>query len=248
MKNRITSDFADNLSDLIKESGKTLHELSSENEIGISTGALSKYQNDAAEPGITALDKISEYFEVSYDFLLGKSRNRSRENVNIGEYLGLCDKAIQQIHDYYATYQSNSFNVKFLNKFLENKSFKELLNSFGMIFTNYASLQFSKDESWLQHKADEEIEDSKRNYGMIVAEREGAYQEIKNNEITSEDLASAQSLIKENIISATSKNYRFSMWQSQEILKTLIQEIIQEAYSDYQEGSERVGQHNEETE
>ena len=38
---------------------------------------------------------ISEYFDVSIDFLLGKSFNRKVKNVNIGKRTGLKDEAIK---------------------------------------------------------------------------------------------------------------------------------------------------------
>lgn len=50
-----TMAFADNLDDLIKESGKDIRTLSK--EIGISTGALSNYRSDGAEPGINNLKR-----------------------------------------------------------------------------------------------------------------------------------------------------------------------------------------------
>ena len=49
--------FADNLQDLIAESGKPLNQLAK--EIGISAGALSNYQNDSAAAGMEAIDRKS---------------------------------------------------------------------------------------------------------------------------------------------------------------------------------------------
>jgi transcriptional regulator with XRE-family HTH domain len=95
MKNAVTSIFADRLQDLIAESGKTINELSSPDEIGISSGSLSKYQNDVAEPGITALVKLADYFNVSFDYLLGKSDCKHRENIDIREETMLSEKAIE---------------------------------------------------------------------------------------------------------------------------------------------------------
>jgi len=61
--------FADKMVDLIGDSGESLNSLST--EIGISSAVLSKYQNANAEAGIGKLVKISEYFNVSCDYLLG---------------------------------------------------------------------------------------------------------------------------------------------------------------------------------
>ena len=70
-----TKCFADRLQDLIADSGKDMKTLAS--EIGISSGALSKYQNDNSEPGITALAKIAQYFGVTADYLVGMSDNKN---------------------------------------------------------------------------------------------------------------------------------------------------------------------------
>ncbi len=92
-----TKVFADRLSDLIvtakKKDGKDIRTL--EKEIGISRAALSKYQNDEAEPGINAIKKIADYFSVSVDWLLGISNNRILENQDIGKRFGLSDEAIR---------------------------------------------------------------------------------------------------------------------------------------------------------
>lgn len=83
MGTETTMIFADRLQDLISASEKSIKELAA--EIGISSGALSKYQNDAAEPGIDALKKIADYFGVSPNWLLGVSEfpnEKMREEAN----------------------------------------------------------------------------------------------------------------------------------------------------------------------
>ena len=53
----INGGIADRLQDLISESGLKIKPLAE--KIGISTGALSNYQNDAATPGADAIPKIT---------------------------------------------------------------------------------------------------------------------------------------------------------------------------------------------
>ncbi|MFT9078200.1 helix-turn-helix domain-containing protein [Ethanoligenens sp.] len=70
----VSKAFSQKLSALIEDkrkSGMGIREIA--NRVGISTGALSKYQNDAAAPDINALWKISQFFNVSTDYLLGLS-------------------------------------------------------------------------------------------------------------------------------------------------------------------------------
>lgn len=100
MSSNITKAFADNLSDLISDSGKTLKELAS--EIGVSPAILSKYQNDFAEAGIDNAAKIANYFHVSLDWLIGRTTVRS-PNVTIKKvcaYTGLSEKAVEFFHNW----------------------------------------------------------------------------------------------------------------------------------------------------
>lgn len=71
----VTKIFADNLGDLIAGSKKSIRELSE--ELDISTGSLSKYQNDSSVASINALAKIAKYFNVSADWLLGLSTEKT---------------------------------------------------------------------------------------------------------------------------------------------------------------------------
>ena len=89
--------FADNLSDVIYESGKSIREISE--ETGISTGMLSKYQNDVAEAGIDKLAKLADYFHVSTDWLLGRTDVRSpdAELQGICNYLTLSEGAVDAL-------------------------------------------------------------------------------------------------------------------------------------------------------
>ena len=89
--------FADNLSDVINESGKSIREISE--GTGISTGMLSKYQNDVAEAGIDKLAKLADYFNVSTDWLLGRTRVRSpdAEKQAVCNYLTLSEGAVDAL-------------------------------------------------------------------------------------------------------------------------------------------------------
>ena len=107
-----TKCLADRLQDLIANSGKDGKSLAA--EIGISSGALSKYQNDGAEAGITAIYKIAKHFGVTADYLIGLSNNMKPENTDVGDRLGLSDKAIETLSELNTIVQ-NPPNTPFLN-------------------------------------------------------------------------------------------------------------------------------------
>lgn len=79
MSSEITSKFSERLNFCV--SCKSCKELLSMSQIAegirIEKGSLSKYMNEQAEPGITALFKIADYFNVTTDFLLGVPKYHS---------------------------------------------------------------------------------------------------------------------------------------------------------------------------
>ena len=84
-----TKMFADNLSDLIQEDGGKIKELAA--KIGLSAGVLSIYQNDSAQPSLSALCAIADYFKVPIDWLVGRStvKDPKAAGGEVCEYLGL---------------------------------------------------------------------------------------------------------------------------------------------------------------
>lgn len=122
MKNGTISTFATKLQVLIAKSGKKLNTLSE--EIGISSGALSNYQNGNAEPGLCALKKISDYFDVSLDYLFGKARCKKPKNEEISKRFGLTEKAIMNLEKAKQTDESvQSELLTILNLLLEEEEF-----------------------------------------------------------------------------------------------------------------------------
>lgn len=70
-RNDFTDRFLDLLNDKMKETGMTLADIAKKS--GVSKPALSNYQNDTQKPGFVALNKIATYFNVSLDYLAGRT-------------------------------------------------------------------------------------------------------------------------------------------------------------------------------
>lgn len=68
--------------------------------MGISRGSVSYYENGERTPDIEVLDKVSRYFDVSVEYLLGYINTRKEENRAIGNELGLSDEAIEVLKYY----------------------------------------------------------------------------------------------------------------------------------------------------
>lgn len=71
--------FSIRFAKLKEESGKTLKELSSKDELGVSVSNLSYYMN-GREPNYDTLCKIADYFGVTTDYLVGRSDIRTLED------------------------------------------------------------------------------------------------------------------------------------------------------------------------
>lgn len=62
--------FATRLRDLREEAGLSMMELA--REIGVSDAAVCKWENGLAEPKLSYIIRLAEYFDCSTDYLIGK--------------------------------------------------------------------------------------------------------------------------------------------------------------------------------
>ena len=112
----MNSDFSRCLSLLRQEKG--VSQRAAAKELGISQALLSHYENGIREPGLAFVTKACDYYNVSADFLLG--RTLSRDGTTIGA---------EELYDY-STEKDNVLHgsiMATLNK-------KLLVNSVGMLF------------------------------------------------------------------------------------------------------------------
>ena len=75
--------FGDILKKLRKDKNLTQDELAQ--KINSSRSNIANYENGKNMPSVEILQKLSELFDVSTDYLLGKSDQRNPEKVNIEE-------------------------------------------------------------------------------------------------------------------------------------------------------------------
>lgn len=132
-----TKAFADHLQELIAGSRKSMKELA--RDINISSGALSKYQNDGAEAGIDALVKIALRFDVSTDWLLGLSdvSKPDAEIQGICAKTGLTEKVVDLIVSLNEVFieqdGSKSMELRALNTLLGEWGALRILHQMGHI-------------------------------------------------------------------------------------------------------------------
>ncbi len=80
--------FSDRLKQLRNEYDLTLEEVSK--KVGVHLSTIGSYENGTRTPDINMLQKLSALFDVTTDYLLGKSNERN-ENYAVASYSGIRD-------------------------------------------------------------------------------------------------------------------------------------------------------------
>ena len=130
----ISKIFADNISILVAEKKETsgLNQNEIAREMGVSDGSLSGWCSDEKTITIDSLAKVSAYFGVSVDWLLGLNENRSPDVEKLSEckYTGLNEEAVDAImfDRTHCDYDGNRYSA-FLNSLLVNTNFRYLLSA-----------------------------------------------------------------------------------------------------------------------
>lgn len=109
--------FAERLKGLREAAGLSQAELAE--QLGVSRGSISFYENCDRVPDIVFLNRASEFFAVGTNFLLGGTENLNPANEEIGTFLGLSDKAISNI--------SESDFQEALSAIIEHEEFENLM-------------------------------------------------------------------------------------------------------------------------
>lgn len=132
-KKEIDGNFAKLLSELLQKvkTEKGIIQDDVAKAIGVSRQALGKWANGETVPDILDLKKLAIYFDVSADYLLGLTDNKTLDITvkAICEYTGLSEDAIEELHF--------TFDSIFHQKFFEFKDYehdiKELLKTLSWL-------------------------------------------------------------------------------------------------------------------
>ena len=142
VRTETTKIFSERLDDLVKQKIKTgLKQKEIAAQLHVSSGGLSEWCSDNATPPIDVLPKLSEYFNVSADWLLGLSdaTSRNEDIQGIHNKTGLSQSMISKlIID--KTVEDNEY-VNVLNHIVEN----DLFSDFAALASTY--LQIQKDST-----------------------------------------------------------------------------------------------------
>lgn len=118
--------FNDRLRQLREERRQTQREGAI--KLGIDPAKYNKWENGVNRPDYETLFMLSDYYNVTIDYLLGYSNTRSKDPTNavIGHATGLTDKAIKVLNLHYSMDMDNTYTDT-INLLLENDSLIQLI-------------------------------------------------------------------------------------------------------------------------
>ena len=110
---------------------------------GISRTSIVAYENGTSIPDLEKLYKLSEYYEVSCDYLLGKDIGTTHELNDICKKTGLTETSVKKLYKYVNDKNDNKYcAILAINKILESNS-----SDFLLTFSKYLSLPFDLTEN-----------------------------------------------------------------------------------------------------
>lgn len=152
----VSERFAKRLKDIREAAGLTQDQLAK--ELKVSRGAISYYEKAERTPDIEFLDKVSDYFGLPLDFLLGYTDNFKAEYQYMAETLGLSDEACSEL-------DGDPYLGKIISLIFKHKNFLSIKRTYQELIDNYKNFDYSKLEyiSFLLTKLlDQAIQDSLR--------------------------------------------------------------------------------------
>lgn len=148
--------FGERLRSLRLESEMSQESLSK--ELNISQSALGYYENCGRTPDIEFLEKVSNYFNVSVDYLLGHSQAKTVKSdvKSICDYTGLSEKSVDFLHtllEHIKDKENHEYIFEAINLlFSSGENSKDFIkNLVGYIYSAYRSeffvRKFENDEA-----------------------------------------------------------------------------------------------------
>lgn len=137
--------------------------------IGVTRQTVSQYVNGISEPGYDALVKIADYFDVSLDYLLGRSEVKTTDICiqTICEKTGLSEESIGLLRSF--TRPTDDTFYYFYSRYIDDSSYAfELVNEFidfalsshkeyGLPFDGYLTFRQQNDQHRKNAKKWEQI-------------------------------------------------------------------------------------------
>ena len=199
--------------------------------VGISRQAVAQWKDGKTIPDAYNFQKVSEFFGVPYDYMLGKSDSRVHENMLLAENLGLSDGAIAAIRDMRVGEPTDA-DDKYISR-------AEIVSNI------LESPQFQTAIGYLRE--------------AVLAHRDFSERSVydeSGNDYTALGMGAEDRIIAANIgksIIGTDKMAVFCLYQAADAFRSIIEKIPEEKYLEqiglkHRKGAGRDGEHTSEEE
>lgn len=141
--------FPTRLRDLLSTPGETQGKLA--DAIGVQRQSIGQWKDGITSPDINAFNKIANYYNVSADYLLGRTTEKSPDIdvQSIHEKTGLSEEAINTLITLNGIYlyESGHASINALSKLLENEDFWLLLSDISWLEIDYINKLLYEEET-----------------------------------------------------------------------------------------------------
>lgn len=174
--------FPKALRELMNETNTTQPMLA--DSIGVTRQTISLYCTGQSTPDIEVFVKIADYFNVSFDYLLGKSEAKKRENIDIYERTGLSDESVIILEEIWRKKESFYPLTRAIDELIKNKGLIEMVSDYlftQMVESEAFSLMYTEkdyDGTYTDVVKQYEFNDEKHK-GIILFEIQAYLKEMR---------------------------------------------------------------------
>ena len=117
--------------------------------VGVTRQAIAQWKDGKTNPDVYSFVKIAEFFKVPYEYLLGETDSKVRENMKLADELKLSDIAINRLLEWAFAEKENKFDVprsEILSDLLTSDDFEKFIDCVRKFISEYLGHRFYEDE------------------------------------------------------------------------------------------------------
>jgi len=117
--------------------------------VGVSRQAIAQWKDGKTNPDVYNFIKIAEFFKVPYEYLLGQSDSKVKENMKLADELKLSDGAINRVLKWASAGKENKSDIprtEILSDLLADDDFEIFIDRVKKFIGEYLGHRFSEDE------------------------------------------------------------------------------------------------------
>jgi len=117
--------------------------------VGVTRQAIAQWKDGKTNPDVYSFVKIAEFFKVPYEYLLGETDSKVRENMKLADELKLSDSAINRLLDWATVERENKSDVprsEVFSDLLASDSFEKFIDCVRKYIAEYLGHRLYEDE------------------------------------------------------------------------------------------------------